>query len=76
MATSREQELVNILTEASSAYYTNGKSKLSDEEFKRKYDTLLSIVQNKLGDCSQSKIIEKILHPETDIELMEVVKSI
>lgn len=50
--------------------------KLSDEEFKRKYDTLLSIVQNKLGDCSQSKIIEKILHPETDIELMEVVKSI
>lgn len=50
--------------------------KLTDEEFNIKYDTLLSIVQNRTTDPFQKKLIEEILHPGTELTVSEAIKSL
>lgn len=50
--------------------------RMTDEEFNIKYNTLLSIVQNKTNDLFQKRLIEEILHPGTGLTVNEVVKNI
>lgn len=50
--------------------------RMTDEEFNIKYNTLLSIVQNKTNDPFQKRLIEEILHPGTGLTVNEIVKNI
>ena len=50
--------------------------RMTDEEFNIKYNTLLSIVQNKTNDPFQKRLIEEILYPGTGLTVNEVVKNI
>ena len=50
--------------------------RMTDEEFNIKYNTLLSIVQNKTNDPFQRKVIIEILHPGTGLNVDVIVKNI
>lgn len=50
--------------------------KMTDEEFNVKYNTLLSIVQNRTNNPFQKKVIMEIFHPGTGITVDEVVRNI